>query len=127
MMDSKTRALTAFARQEPDRVPVNYSYEAGIDARLKAHFGLAEDDHEGLRRALGVDFREVEAPYAGPKLHADQPGCQVDEWGIHRRWVERDWGGYWDFFDFPLREATLEEDLCSTPFTAFNLRPRSKT
>ena len=62
-MTSKQRVLTAFARAEPDRVPVNYSANAGIDRRLKRHFGLADDDAEGLRRALGVDFRGVAAPY----------------------------------------------------------------
>ncbi len=108
-MTSKERVLTAFARQEPDRVPVNYSANPGIDGRLKAHFGLAADDREGILRALGVDFRQVTAPYVGPKLHPDVPGRQVDEWGIRRRWVEHESGGYWDYCDFPLRDATLEE------------------
>ncbi len=58
-MTSKERALTALARQEPDRVPVDYLYNPGIDARLKDHFGLAPDDDEGLRLALCVDFRSV--------------------------------------------------------------------
>ena len=108
-MDSKERVLTAFARQEPDRVPVNYFSSPGIDARLKAHFGLAGADDEGLRQALGVDFRGVSATYAGPQLHTDVPGRQVNMWGIHRRWIEHAWGGYWDYCDFPLQEATLEE------------------
>jgi uroporphyrinogen decarboxylase len=30
-------------------------------------------------------------------------------WGIHRRWIEHDTGGYWDYCGFPLQEATLEE------------------
>lgn len=108
-MSSKERVLTAFARQEPDRTPIDYSSNPGIDRRLKAHFGLKESDGEGLLRALQVDFRGVSAPYVGPKLHPDAPGRQVDLWGIHRRWVEHESGGYWDFCDFPLREATLEQ------------------
>jgi uroporphyrinogen decarboxylase len=109
--DSKQRVMTALARGVPDRVPVNYSANAGIDARLKEHFGLKRDDAEGLRRALGVDFRGVGAPYRGPKLHADIPerGVKVDDWGIHRRWIEHESGGYWDYCDFPLREATEEQ------------------
>jgi hypothetical protein len=39
-MQSKERVLTAFARQEPDRVPINYLANPGIDGRLKRHFGL---------------------------------------------------------------------------------------
>jgi len=49
--------------------------------------------------------------YTGPKLHPDFPerGVNSDDWGIRRVWVPNDSGGYWDFCDFPLREATEEE------------------
>jgi len=107
-MTSKERVLTAFACAEPDRVPINYEANAGIDRRLKSHFGLDPEDGEGLRQRLGVDFRGVGAPYVGPKLHADVGDRRVDNWGIHRRWVEHDFGGYWDYCDFPLRNADVE-------------------
>ena len=108
-MSPKERVLAALARREPDRVPINYSANAGIDGRLKAHFGLKENDYEGLLEALGVDFRGVGVPYVGPKLHQDAPGQSVDVWGIHRRWVEHDTGGYWDYCEWPLASATLEQ------------------
>ena len=108
-MCSRERALTAFARSEPDRVPINYMANPGIDRQLKRHLGLREDDHEGLRQTLGVDFRRVAAPYAGPPLHPEAPDRRVDMWGIRRRWIEHETGGYWDFCDFPLRDATFEE------------------
>ena len=108
-MTSKQRVLTAFARAEPDRVPINYASNPGIDRRLKQHFGLADDDGEGLNQALGVDFRGVGAPYVGPKLHPDLPERIVSDWGIRCRWIEHDTGGYWDYCDFPLKDATLEE------------------
>jgi uroporphyrinogen decarboxylase len=108
-LTSKERVLTAFSHQEPDRVPVDYLYNPGIDARLKQHYGLAANDNERLLQALNVDFRGVWVPYVGPKLHPDLPGVHVDNWGIHRRWVEHDTGGYWDYCDFPLKDATLEE------------------
>ena len=107
-MTPKERALTAFALQEPDRVPIDYISNPGLDARLKRHYGLQLDDDEGLLQALGVDFRYLWAPYKGPKLHPDVPGRTVDEWGIHRRWIEHESGGYWDYTDFPLKGATLE-------------------
>lgn len=109
-MTSKERVLTAFANQEPDRVPINYESNPGIDRRLKAHFGLDPKDGEGLNQALGVDFRGIGARYTGPKLHADIPerGVKVDNWGRHQRWVEHETGGYWDFCDFPL--ATADEE-----------------
>jgi uroporphyrinogen decarboxylase len=110
-MSPKERVLTTFAFGKPDRVPIDYYANPGIDGRLKAHYGLAPDDHEGLMRALGVDFRYIGAPYVGPQLHedAEEEGVQVDIWGIHRRWVEHETGGYWDYCDFPLQGATLEE------------------
>jgi len=113
-MTSKEQVLTAFASQEPDRVPINYSANAGIDQRLKEHFGLTPDDTDGLMQALGVDVRGVGAPYIGPKLHDDMllRGVKVDNWGIHRRWVEHDTGGYWDYCDFPLRDADDETIAC---------------
>ena len=68
-MNSKERVLTAFACGIPDRVPINYLANPGIDGRLKAHFGLAVDDHEGLRQALGVDFRAVAAAWQDQRHH----------------------------------------------------------
>lgn len=109
-MNSKERALLAFAHQTPDRVPVDYLYNTGIDLRLKAHFGLREDDNEGLRQALGVDFRQLGGVrYTGPVLHPQLPGRHTSEWGIRTRWVEHDTGGYWDYCDFLLKDATLEQ------------------
>ena len=110
-MTSRERVLTAFASQEPDRVPINYQANPGIDGRLKKHFGLGSEDDEGLREMLGVDFRSVGATYCGPRLHEDIPerAVKVDNLGIHRRWIEHETGGYWDFCDFPLRDATPEQ------------------
>ncbi len=115
-MNSKERVLTALACQQPDRVPIDYFANEDIDRRLKGHFGLKPTDDEGLRQALNVDFRGLWAPYTGPKFHADIPerGVKVDDWGIHRMWVEHASGGYWDFCDFPLQEAT-EEQVAAWP------------
>ena len=110
-MTSKERVQAALYHQEPDRVPVDYAANPGIDARLKRHFGLASEDDEGLRQALGVDFRAVAAPYRGPRLHPDSPerGIRSDLWGARHRWIAHETGGYWDYCDFPLKEASEEE------------------
>ena len=106
-LTSRERALTAFACEIPDRVPVNYFGNSDIDRRLKAHFGLSVQDDEGLRQALGVDFRSIQPLYMGPRLHEDisESGIKVDNWGIRRRWVQHSSGGYWDYCDFPLKDA----------------------
>jgi hypothetical protein len=108
-MMSKERVQAVFAGTVPDRVPINYGANPGVDGRLKEHFGLASDDGEGLLQALGVDFRYIGAPYTGPRLHEEVPGRRVDpRFGTRTRWVEHGGGGYWDFCDFPLRDADLE-------------------
>jgi uroporphyrinogen-III decarboxylase len=107
-MTSKERVLTALARREPDRVPINYFANPGIDARLKAHFGLQPHDGEGLLQALGVDFRGVGARYIGPKLYEDYDDRRIDNWGIHRRRIEHPSGSYDDYCDYPLEHADVE-------------------
>lgn len=108
-LTSKQRVKRTFQRQEADRVPIDYSANPEIDHALKAHYGLDVKDNEGLKRALGVDFRSVWVSYKGPVLHAEVPGRQIDYWGIRRAWIEHEAGGYWDYCDWPLREATLEQ------------------
>lgn len=108
-MSSKERVKRAFARLVPDRVPVDYLANPGIDARLKSHFGLERSDDEGLRKALGVDIRMVGTPYTGPRLHPEVPNRNVDPcFGIRTRWIEHEAGGYWDYCDFPLADATID-------------------
>lgn len=112
---AKDRVLATFAHQEPDRVPINYAANPGIDARLKAHFGLQGNDDEGLRQALGVDFRGVGSWYTGPRLHPERAERHVDpQMGWVTRFVEHESGNYWDYCDFPLMEAD-EETVANWP------------
>ena len=108
-MNSKQRVTTAFAFEIPDRVPIDYMANPGIDSRLKAHFGLSTTDDEGLRQALGVDFRGATPRYIGPPLHRAPEGVRVNMWGAHTRWVEHETGGYWDYCEWPLADADVEE------------------
>jgi len=57
-MTSRERVLAVLNKGMPDRVLVDYDCNAGIDHRLKKHFGLAADD-DGLRRALDVDIQSI--------------------------------------------------------------------
>ena len=114
-MTSKERVLATFKYQKTDRVPINYHSNPEIDRQLKKHFGLREDDNEGLLEILGVDFRRIGVPYIGPRLHNKVKDRRVDpEWGYHTKWIEHGSGGYWDFCDFPLKDAN-EEIIASWP------------
>lgn len=108
---SKERVRATFSGLHADRVPINYLANPGVDRRVKEYFGLKPDDTEGLLQILGVDFRVVNADYAGPEIHSDicEQGIKVNEWGIHKRWITHETGGYWDFCTFPLRDASEEQ------------------
>ena len=94
-MNSKERVLTAIARAEPDRVPMDFAGRDEITARLLKHFNTTET--ETLRQALHVDFRWASAPYVGPRLHPEVPGLHVDpEWGTQFRWVPNETSGYYE-------------------------------
>jgi len=109
-MTSKQRFLKTINYEKPDRVPINYHSNPGVDLRLKQYFGLGPGDDEGLRRALGVDFRSAGAPYAGKPTHvSDRPDRRVNpQYGWVLRYVSHGSGGYWDYCDFPLVDADEE-------------------
>jgi len=88
-MIPKERVLTSLNHQEPDRVPINYAgANSDILRRLQEHFGLNENDNDGLLEALHIDFRVIDIPYTGPQLHKPVEGKHVDPlWGIHTRRV----------------------------------------
>jgi len=111
-LTSKQRVMRTFEKEIPDRVPVNYMCNPGIDLKLKVHFGLQPTDDEGLRKALGVDFRLVDAAYTGPVLFESIPDRKVDPlFGTITRYVPHETGGYWENCDFPLMEGDTETAL----------------
>ena len=114
-MTSRERVLTAISLAEPDRVPIDYGANPGITRRLMTHYGLEANRYGDLLDALGVDFRNVGAPYTGPRLHAEIPGINVDPcWGYQTRWIENESGGYNDYTGWPLKDAS-EETLRNWP------------
>ena len=109
IMTSRERVQEAFKRQKSDRVPINYSANASIDARLKKYFSLDAADNFGLINALGIDFLNASPAYIGPKLHPEVQDRMIDKlWGTRCRWVEHQSGGYWDYCDFPFKDADLQ-------------------
>lgn len=105
-MSSKERVKKTFNFEKTDRVPIGYEANAAINAKLCEALGVDKNDKEGLMQALGVDYRSISAPYIGKELFTAPPRRRVSQLeGSIMRWVEHETGGYWDFCDFPLKDA----------------------
>lgn len=110
-MTSRERVRLALAREIPDRVPVDYDANKGINEKVAAALGADPRDRAAVKRALGCDFLGIRPKYTGRPLFGQKGGgIRVDPVsGIHTRWIEHGSGGYWDYCDFPLADARPEE------------------
>lgn len=107
-MSSRERVIRTFHYEKTDRVTIGYEANAGIDARVKQALGVSTT--EDLYQALGVDYRSISAPYIGRQLFEVPEGRAVDQLeGCVMRKVEHPSGFYWDFCDFPLKDAEDED------------------
>jgi uroporphyrinogen decarboxylase len=114
-MGARERVRKTFAHERTDRVTIGYDYNEGIHRRLKEALGIAAGDDEALLRALGVDYRGIGVSYTGRPLYDEIPNRRRDPLeGAVMRWVEHGSGGYWDFCDFPLKDAG-DEDFANYP------------
>lgn len=106
-MNAKTRVRKTFAHEKTDRVTMGYHSNPGINQRLKETLDIKND--EELLQALGVDYRKIDAPYIGKPLFEEIPDRKRHplEGGV-MRWIEHSTGGYWDYCDFPLKDASEE-------------------
>ena len=109
-MSAKERVRKTFQMEKTDRVTIGYEANPGIHRRLCQRLGIPGENLELVYQALGVDYRGVPMKYVGPSLFQAPPGRRVDPVeGAVMRWVEHDTGGYWDFCDFPLKDADPED------------------
>lgn len=105
-MTAKERVLKTFALEKTDRVTIGYDTNDAIHMRVAKALGIPDGDREKVNQALGVDYRGVGAQYTGPSLFKPLPNRRVNEIeGCYMRWIEHQTGGYWDFCDFPLKDA----------------------
>lgn len=100
-MTPRDRVLTAFAHQEPDRVPAWCGASTEFWANATRRLGL---DDEGLRVRLGDDFRRVVTRYAGPEVSLSPGAVSRTVFGIERHGL-----GYGQPMSHPLAGATLSE------------------
>lgn len=108
-MTAKERVLKTFALEKTDRVTIGYETNDAVHMRVAKALGIPDGNRELVNQALGVDYRGVGAPYTGPSLFKEKPDRRVNEIeGCYMRWIEHQTGGYWDFCDFPLKDADPE-------------------
>ncbi|MBN2128535.1 MAG: hypothetical protein JW741_03530 [Sedimentisphaerales bacterium] len=100
-MNSRERVLTAFAHEEPDRVPCWCGASEGFWAKAKTSLGL---DDEGLRQRFGDDFRRVFARYAGPEIVLSPGAIYRTPFGVERIGL-----GFGQPTSHPLAGASLRE------------------
>ncbi len=106
-MTSKERVRRTFQHEKTDRVTIGYEGNGAIHMRLASALGIPSGNMEQVQEALGVDYREIAAPYCGKPLFPVPENRMVNQLeGAVMRWVEHETGGYWDFCDFPLQDAT---------------------
>ena len=108
-MSSKERVRRTFQYEKTDRVTIGFETNPEIFKKLCVALKITDFNAEKLREALGVDYRSVGAPYIGKPLFCAPPNRKVNQLeGCLMRWVEHANGGYWDFCDFPLKDASDE-------------------
>lgn len=111
-MTAKERVRKTFDMEKTDRVTIGYESNPVIHRNLSQALGIENENMELVFQALGVDYRGIWAGYTGPKLFEDIPDRDRDPVdGYVSRWVENQSGGYWDYCDFPLKDASDEQIL----------------
>jgi len=114
-MTSRERVLTAFACQEPDRVPAWLGASPEFRELARSFLGLAAD--EDLSLHIGDDFRRVGARFAGPPERSPDSHFSIS--GATSRTpfgVERHGYGYGQPLHHPLADARTFADLDRFPW-----------
>lgn len=129
-MNARERVILALNHQEPDRIPIDLggsicsSVHKDAYIALKKHLGMDLEEiqmvdyvqqlpylDEALLKRFGVDFRMVQLPAAtAPELSIFEEGnyyAFVDRWGSKLH-MPKDGGLYFDWVEFPIKEATVE-------------------
>lgn len=115
-MSAKERVKRTFAFEKTDRVTIGYESNPVIHQKLCEALDVKPDDMLALYHALGVDYVGVNAAYKGKPVYEDIPGrIRVPDTGAVLRYVKNEYGGYYDYCDFPLKDVDSEV-IASYPF-----------
>ena len=115
-MTSRERVRRTFNYEKTDRVTIGYETNQIAHNNLCKALGIDEKDMLGLKKALGVDYTDVTPPYCGPCIYEEIAGrIRSNDTGAVMRYIENNFGGYWDYCDFPLKDAE-DEVIYNYPF-----------
>lgn len=121
-MSPKERVRRTFEFDKTDRVTIGYEANGAVHMRLSQALGIPDGNMELVYRALGVDYRGVCPGVYRTTAFTAPEGRRVDPVeGYIMRWVPNENGGYWDFCDFPLKDAD-DEDFENTASKSGRLR-----
>ena len=95
-MTSKERVRAALFRKPIDRCPRNVEATPEAAGNLMGVLGVASI--EEVRRALGIDVRHVYPVFRG-RVRPPEGRVHFDEWGIGRKFVRFEGGGYQGEYD----------------------------
>ena len=116
-MEPHERVITTISHRAPDRPPINYVATPEVNAHLKKHLGM--DDDEALRQFLGVDIRYVSARYVGPEDTTGAAGVTAagrDFLGIVWKPVKNEFATYNEIAFHPLGHMTTVEEVEDYPW-----------
>ncbi len=121
-MDSKQRVMTAILRQQPDRVPLDFSANNDTLCRLKADLQIS--DLRGLLEYLHVDILDIrgviDPVFVGPIPYEHvKDGIKENFWGMRTKKMDTVTGVEDSYCDFVLGGCQtvkeLEEHLWPSP------------
>ncbi len=109
-MNSRERVRRTFAFEKTDRVTIGYLAHDVAHERVCRLMGLDKNDMLTFLKALGVDYVGAKPRYIGKQLFPEIPNRYVNpEIGAVKKFVENEYGGCWDYCDYPLLNADDEE------------------
>jgi uroporphyrinogen decarboxylase len=109
IVNSRERVRTALSHQSPDRAPLALWLTPEVCLRLQKHLGV--DSEIAVLDALDIDVRWLLVDYIGPALQQGSDGSQSDEFGVRRRTVQNEFGGYDEIVVHPLGSTRTVSDV----------------
>ena len=116
-MSARERVRRTFEFEKTDRVPIGYSSNPVISKKFMESLGFSPKDNLSFLKALGVDCFSGNPAYKGPDIYPAIPDRVIDQTnGAVKKYIKNEFGGYYDFCDFPLKDAD-DEDIYAFPFS----------